>query len=54
MSRKSIIWLVLWLIFLAITIAEWAMGVEPEDLVENFLGLASPIIVSLTSRRDKR
>lgn len=50
MNRKSIFVLVLWLILLAMTIAALAMGVKPEDLVGEFLGLASPFIVYLTSR----
>lgn len=50
MNRKSIFVLVLWLILLAMTITALAMGVKPEDLVGEFLGLASPFIVYLTSR----
>lgn len=50
MDRKSIFGLVLWLILLVMTIVALAMGVKPEDLVEEFLGLASPLIVYLTSR----
>lgn len=50
MDRKSIFGLVLWLILLVMTIVALAMGVKPEDLVGEFLGLASPFIVYLTSR----
>ena len=50
MNRKSIFLLVLWLILLAVTIASLAMGVKPETLVGEFVGLASPFIVYLTSR----
>lgn len=50
MDRKSIFGLVLWLILLVITIVALAMGVKPENLVGEFLGLASPLIVYLTSR----
>ncbi len=50
MNHKSIFLLVLWLILLVITIAELAMGVKPEDLIGEFVGLASPFIVYLTSR----
>lgn len=50
MDRKSIFGLVLWLILLVMTIVALAMGVKPEDLVGEFLGLASPLIVYLTSR----
>lgn len=50
MSRKSIGLFILWLILLVITIASLAMGVKPENLVGEFLGLASPLIVYLTSR----
>lgn len=50
MDRKSIFGLVLWLILLVMTIVALAMGVKPENLVGEFLGLASPLIVYLTSR----
>ena len=50
MYRKSIFGLVLWLILLVMTIVALAMGVKPENLVGEFLGLASPFIVYLTSR----
>ena len=50
MNRKPIFVLVLWLIFLAITIVALAMGVKPENLIGEFVGLASPFIVYLTSR----
>ena len=50
MDRKSIFGLVLWLILLVMTIVALAMGVKPENLVGEFLGLASPFIVELTSR----
>ena len=50
MNRKSIFGLVLWLILLVMTIVALAMGVKPENLVGEFLGLASPFIVYLTSR----
>lgn len=49
MNRKSIFVFVLWLILLAITIAALAMGVKPENLIGEFVGLASPFIVYLTS-----
>ena len=50
MDRKSIFGWVLWLILLVMTIVALAMGVKPENLVGEFLGLASPFIVYLTSR----
>ena len=50
MDRKSIFGLVLWLILLAVTIAALAMGVKPENLIGEFVGLASSFIVYLTSR----
>lgn len=50
MDRKSIFGFVLWLILLVMTIVALAMGVKPENLVGEFLGLASPLIVYLTSR----
>lgn len=50
MDRKSIFGLVLWLILLVMTIVALAMDVKPENLVGEFLGLASPFIVYLTSR----
>ena len=50
MDRKSIFGFVLWLILLVMTIVALAMGVKPENLVGEFLGLASPFIVYLTSR----
>ena len=50
MDRKFIFGLVLWLILLVMTIVALAMGVKPENLVGEFLGLASPLIVYLTSR----
>ena len=50
MDRKSIFGLVLWLILLVMTIVALAMGVKPENLVGEFLGLASPFIVYFTSR----
>lgn len=50
MDRKSIFGLVLWLVLLVMTIVALAMGVKPENLVGEFLGLASPFIVYLTSR----
>ena len=50
MDRKSIFGLVLWLILLVMTIVALAMGVKPENLVGEFMGLASPFIVYLTSR----
>ena len=52
-KRKFIFLLVLWLILLAMTIAELAIGVKPEDCVGEFLGLASPLIVYLTSRKRR-
>ena len=50
MDRKTIFGFVLWLILLVMTIVALAMGVKPENLVGEFLGLASPLIVYLTSR----
>lgn len=50
MNRKSIFLLVLWLILLAVVIAALAMGAKPENLIGEFMGLASPFIVYLTSR----
>ena len=50
MDRKSIFGLVLWLILLVMTIVALAMGVKPENLIGEFMGLASPFIVYLTSR----
>ena len=50
MDRRFIFGLVLWLILLVMTIVALAMGVKPENLVGEFLGLASPLIVYLTSR----
>ena len=50
MDRKTIFGFVLWLILLVMTIVALAMGVKPENLVGEFLGLASPFIVYLTSR----
>ena len=50
MNRKSIFLLVLWLILLTVTIASLAMGVKPENLVGECVGIASPFIVYLTSR----
>ena len=50
MNRKHVFVLILWLIFLTMTIAALAMGVKPEYLVGEFLGLASPLIVRLVSR----
>ena len=41
--------LILWLILLVFTIVLLAMGVKPQDLIGAFLGLASPLIVFLTS-----
>lgn len=50
MNRRTIFVLVLWLILLAMTITELVMRARPEILVGEFLGLASPFIVYLTSR----
>ena len=50
MDRKSIFGWVLWLILLVMTIVALAMGVKPENLVGEFVGIASPFIVYLTSR----
>ena len=50
MDRRFIFGFVLWLILLVMTIVALAMGVKPENLVGEFLGLASPLIVYLTSR----
>ena len=50
MDRKFIFGLVLWLILLVMTIVALAMGVKPENLVGEFVGIASPFIVYLTSR----
>lgn len=50
MNRKFIFVLVLWLSLLGITIVELAMGINSEELIGNFFGLASPFIVYLTSR----
>ena len=50
MNRKSIFALVLWLILLAATIVELAIGRRREILIGEFLGLASPFIVYLASR----
>ena len=49
MKPKYIFVLVLWLILLAITITLLAIGIKPQDLIGAFLGLASPLIVFLTS-----
>lgn len=51
MSRKGVFVLVLWLIALVTTIVELAIGMKPQELVANYLALASPLIVYLTSRR---
>lgn len=51
MNRKAIFTLVLWLICLVCTIVELCTGAGPELLVLDCLGLASPLIVYLTSRR---
>ena len=50
MKPKYIFVLILWLILLAITITLLAIGIKPKDLIGEFLGLASPLIVFLTSR----
>ena len=50
MKPKYIFVLVLWLILLAITITLLAIGIKPKDLIGEFLGLASPLNVFLTSR----
>ena len=53
MSKQSIFVLVLWSILLVFTIVALAMGEKPENLVGEFLGLASPLIVKLTSLKTK-
>ena len=50
MSKKSIFVLVSWSIILVATIVELASGRKPEDCIGEFVGLAAPIIVYLTSR----
>ena len=53
MSKQSIFFFVLWSILLVFTIVALAMGEKPENLVGEFLGLASPLIVKLTSLKTK-
>ena len=53
MSKQSIFVLVLWSILLVFTIVALAMGEKPENLVGEFVGLASPLIVKLTSLKTK-
>ena len=50
MKPKYIFVLILWLIVLAMTIISLVMGQKPQNLIGEFLGLASPLIVFLTSR----
>ena len=51
MKGKRIVFWVFWLVLLAMTITELAMGAKPEYCVGAFVALASPLIVYLTSRR---
>ena len=50
MKRGSIFLLVIWLILLALTIFELVIGADTGSLVGDFVALASPFIVYLTSR----
>lgn len=50
MKPKYIFVLILWLILLVCTIVSLATGTKPQNLIGEFLGLASPLIVFLTSR----
>lgn len=51
MSKPTIFWFVLWLILLAMTVVLLAIGIKPEDLIGEFLGLASPLICFLVRKR---
>lgn len=53
MDKSTIFCLVLWLILLAMTIVLLATGTGPENLVGEFLGLASPLIYLLVRKRRK-
>lgn len=56
MDKSTILCLVflgLWLAFLVMTIVLLAIGIGPEDLVGEFLGLASPLIYLLVRKRRK-
>lgn len=50
MKPKYIFVLILWLILLVMTIISLVMGQKPQNLIGEFLALASPLIVFLTSR----
>lgn len=52
-DKSTIFCLVLWLILLAMTIVLLAIGIGPENLVGEFLGLASPLIYLLVRKRRK-
>lgn len=51
MGKPTIFWFVLWCILLIMTIVLLAVGVSPEDLIGEFLGLASPLICFLVRKR---
>lgn len=53
MDKSTIFSLIPWLALLVIMIVLLAIGVGPEDLVGEFLGLASPLIYLLVRKRRK-
>lgn len=53
MDKTTIFFLVLWLILGAMTIVLLIVGVRPEGLVGEFIGLTSPLVYLLVRKRRK-
>lgn len=52
MGRSTIFVIVAWVVLLAITIVLLAIGIKPEELASEFLGLLSPVIYLLVRKRQ--
>lgn len=51
MGRSTIFVIVVWVALLAITIVLLAIGIKPEELAGEFLGLLIPVIYLLVRKR---
>lgn len=53
MDKAGIVFLVMWLGLLAAVIALLALGNKPQDLIGEFLGLATPFLYPFFRKRKR-
>lgn len=53
MDKPTIFFAILWCVLLVITAVLMTVGIKPEDLIGEFLGLMSPLIYLLVRKRRK-